>query len=255
VAKTLDWLWQHRPTIALGNLRQPAGSGRDQEFSSARITDHLRRGDWLSAAIAAERTPTINWLAWPHEPQPTDAPVWHEDLFFVNRAFLETIRFLDHGGPQIFQDVFDLMGALLAKLGRYDAQPSCPRMPREVNQVLHLWHDRRMACFSPAVREHFLRNADRWQETLYASRPHWQALDALYARANRDGEGEAVWNFRRDPGGSVWRYAMDVERWLEAGGIDAVRAYLDGARPAGSKQEGAEDTEVVNENVQPQLRR
>ena len=230
--RTIDWLRQHRPVIALGNLRRTGDDrlyqahtlDRGMKLASDPITDHLRRGDWEAAAIAAEQTPTTNWMANPHQPLPTDAPAWLEDVFFVRRDWLEVTEFLHHGRPQFFQDVYDLMDAAQVKLGVHDATPRCPRLPQSVCRLVHLWHDRRMRHLGPDVRRYFLRNAARYDGTLYASREHWRRLDACFTAAKRD-EG-AIWPWRRDPGGTVWRWAMDFEAWLERGGAEDCRRYL-----------------------------
>jgi len=229
---TVAWLRENCPVMALGNLRRPgepsakssAEDDRNARRETERITDHIRRGDWDAAAIQAETLQTLPWLGWKDEPQPNDAPVWAEDVFVARRDWIETTRFLEHGKPQIYQDVYDLMGASLTKLAVWESVPSLPRMPREVHRQVHLWHPRRMRCHAPDVRDAFLADPARWKGTLYASRPHWKKLLASYHAGNRDWDATHGW--RRDPGGSVYRHAMDFERWLVDDDGGTVHRYL-----------------------------
>lgn len=205
LGKTIEYLKEHNPNLALGNLR------RIMDRSVARqVLDKLSEN---FDPEYAESIKSSHWSWWSPEPVPSaDAP-WEEDLFFSKKEWLENWKmpFLCDGLP--YQDVFDLMGRSMREV-KYGP---IHRMSRDVSSHLHLWHPKGYYQFSPQIRDWFLEDP-RWSGTQYHNKELWDRL--INDRENVDDcNRKNMVQLRHGPGGSTARYVEAVRQNLKEGTI------------------------------------
>jgi len=238
LAKACDWLKREQPEIALGNLRRIVAHTGDWSKRLRDIHDPLNEvfadlideNQWDFLARHWERFGQIPWIYWCPEPTANDVK-WWEDVFFVRREFMETIRFTSHGGSLPFQDVYDLMGPALLKMHRHKVDPPVVRMPRDVHEACHVLHDRLWGSYTKTMHEWFLKHADQYRDTTLAREDLWkQILEP--GKCGDERPGQAIDRFRRAPGGTVTRFVVDFSSWLQSGGDQQVRDYLEKRKAA-----------------------
>ena len=227
LAKTLDYLEEECPVVALGNLRRPGELGEpkklvrdDGKEYCDEIQRHVKAGDSYLAAAIAESMPSRNWMC-EESVEPGPSP-WMEDVFFVRKAWLEATEFFTHADRCVFQDIYDLMGAAMYRLGSYGLAPSCVRMTMDVHKAIHMHHPRLWNSFTPEIRDHFLSNPERWDGTSYMRPDLWKMLIELgQGRSNRN----PVSIVRTGRGGTVSRFSRSVEEWVTNGGTKRLVDY------------------------------
>jgi hypothetical protein len=227
--RTLDWLAEHGPTIAVGNLRRPGGR---PQHGSERTDDDGGLGDLVRGVVDNGDAECLRRL-WPHLRTwhwifwlaAAPAQGWHEDIFYARRDWLATLRFFEQDLRQPFQDVYDLMRAAFGRLKERRLAPACPRMPRSVNEVLHLPHSRPRSCFSRPVLNWFEARRAEWRDTALLRPELWEPF--LRPQRRPVACTRSLQAFRRGPGGTVTRWERAFGNWLDNGGGQAVQEYLE----------------------------
>jgi hypothetical protein len=213
--------------IVLGNLRRPAVQGsryvRNSCASSLPLMEAMERGEWERAVEIVGGLHTTHWIFWGDEPQKAAAR-WLEDVFFADRSWLEAWRMPDHGAPQPFQDVYDLMGRALQIMPRECAAPPITRMSLETNRIIHLWHPRAWDTWTPEMRDYFLKRPE-YAGTELHNPLLWPQLIKL--RQQKDtGSFRALIQLRTGPRGTVTRYGHALRSWLAHGGGAKLREFM-----------------------------
>lgn len=215
LARTCDWLAEHQPTIALGNLRRitakeeraTARTEDSPEPLDAAAKDLVDRDRW---DLLAEHWTLFGGRPWVYWVQPpANCTRWLEDVFFASRDWLDAMRFWDHGGPQPFQDVYDLVGAAMWRMEKLGIAPECRQMARSVHDACHLSHHKHWRSYTPAMRAWFVAHASEYAGTTFVRGDLW---DAVFAGGPN--KSAAVNAFRREPGGTVARWLADFSRYL-----------------------------------------
>lgn len=234
LANTCDWLCDHRPQqVALGNLRRIMAHTYDWRERIRDIHDPMndcfaRLIDEYYFAFLRDHWDLFgqaHWMYWLGPPQLNDT-AWWEDVFFADRRWFETLRFFEHGGRLPFQDIYDLMGPAIERLGRHGLAPKCHRLPRSVHEACHVLHQRLWGSYTPSVRDWFREHAEEFAETTLVRQDLWERI--LEPDGCGDEKpGQAIDSFRRAPGGTVNRWLTDFSVWLEAGGAEQVQRYYE----------------------------
>jgi hypothetical protein len=228
LGKLCEFLEDKRPFLVLGNLRRLSDSTtkesccdlvRKGEEESLRITRRLDEGQYGRAAAEAEYVKSTHWPWWRYKIQPGKV-VWVEDQFFARKDWLDAIHFFDHTDRLIFQDIYDLMGQVCHQLGQYGLDPQCIRVDQEIHRAVHLWHPRMWASWKPEIRDWFLSNPARWEDTWFASERMWNDIlnrapdDFAPIQATRIGRY-----------GTTTRFGRAFEDWLVSGGIQELADF------------------------------
>ena len=227
LGRTLAYLEARDPVVALGNLRRP---GRDKtQWTSLNyskpVSDTLSMwvddGDERMVRHTCAMMPTMHWAYW-REPPKLDDSRWIEDIFFARKDWLEAVGFNRDCGPMPFQDVYDLMGAVMRQTGKRGLKPDCVRLPREVHEAIHLWHPKSRTCFSVAMKAWFMEHAGEFADTRLVDWDLWDRLidvtEHPKARAH-----PALMGFKQSPGGTVTRFAVHISDWLHGEGEGRLR--------------------------------
>lgn len=229
--RTIEWLMDCRPIIALGNLCRlgaDRSSGHwyrtdDIPEHSVPICDAIRNNDWAGVSERIDTSVPGWWVYWDDCPKVGDTK-WKEDIFFVRRDFLDCLHYTEHGGFLPFQDVYDIMGWLINELGVLKIKVPCIRMAHSIHKAVHLWHAKTWGYLSSHVRDWFLLRRERWHGLVYGD-PSWWA-DAI-GKTGDDLEKQVVIS-RRSNRGTLMQFNRDLRRWLiHDGGADHVRQYLE----------------------------
>lgn len=232
LAGTCDWLLTHRPAIALGNLRRITAN---RGTWATRVRDHkdplntcfaalLDAGHWDFVRAQWDLFGILPWVYWHPEPSLSDTH-WWEDVFFADRDWLESLRFFSHGGKLPFQDIYDLVGPALQRLGRDNLAPVCPRLSRQVHDSCHILHPRLWGSFTPAMRAWFAEHAEEFAGTTMVRADLWDVI-CQPGKPDDERPGQAVDRFRRAPGGTVTRWLADFSAYLNNGGKASVEEYF-----------------------------
>lgn len=230
LARTICWLRENDPAVALGNLRRLDHGNThstDRRLPPEQgicdiVTLLIDQGESQWLAKLWGYFPTTPWpYGWNGELHAGEK--WQEDMFFARRDWFEALDFWRHGGPLPFQDVYDLMKEGIDRLSRQRLAPACPRMPREISESFHLNHTRPRSCYCLAVFHWFLDHQPHWHNTTALRMDLWASI--LNPKASVAERKKAVNNFRRAPGGTVTRFAGAFSDWLEKGGSQKVRSY------------------------------
>lgn len=236
LAKTLDWLENVKPVIALGNLRRfaakpgrwgPGGWGDrdDGQAMSTLLSALIDKGHIAAVSEAFDLFPSRHWVSWIAPPGPVDTH-WVEDVFYARRDWLDAMHFFDWGKPQLFQDVYDLVGRAMSLLNRHGAAPHCPRMPLAANSMRHLWHPRAWSYYNADVRAWMKKNRKAIANTSFTRDDIWEI--ALSGRTRGEVRGLAVKGFRDGPGGTITNWHSEFSGWLQSGGADEMLDYMIG---------------------------
>lgn len=234
LATTIDWLEQVRPVIALGNLRRfaskpgrwgPGGWGDrdDGRAFSELFCELIDKGHIAAVAESFGKFPSRHWVSWIDPPKPTDTH-WVEDAFYCRKDWLDAMRFFRWGKPQLFQDVYDLIGKALSLLGRHYVAPKCLRMPLAANDMRHVWHGRGWTYYNEAVRAWMKKNRKKLSGTSFCRDDIWDI--ALSGRTRGEVRGLAVKGFRDGPGGTITNFHSGLSGWLQTGGAMVMEAYM-----------------------------
>ena len=235
---TINWLKQNKPYVALGNLMRPASArslqykrppwrpGNCERVVSDQLTRMIDAGKWQDAAQLSETIPTAVWPLWSRIAVRYGRTPWQEDAFCVDREWADACRLIRMGGEQPFQDIFDLMGIALERLSKYQAQPHIYRMPQEANRIIHSWHSKPYSSWTPDVRDWFRANPGRWRGTCLMNPKLWNGLLTMF----QDGDVASnlpKYDLRRGPGGTVTRYAADMDQYVRNGGSAHMREFYE----------------------------
>ena len=231
LSRTLNWLNEKRPYMAMGNLRR-IGSMKDaKSFSKEQcikeMSDELfslmGNGYWLQAERLIAIMETTTWMYWFKEQRPGLA-TYMEDVFFADREWLDSWKWLDHGGRLPFQDIWDLMYvAMCTEFEKHKIAPAFVRMPRNVGEMIHLWHKKQWGSWTLEMRNYFLSDRERWQGTSFLNEELWNKLISIedsVSLANRP-----VGALRNGVGGTVMRYGAALSEWLQSGGAEQVKQH------------------------------
>jgi len=229
--KTMDWLCERQPLLAIGNLRRPIVESRmggrreaPRENLNLLLLDLIDAGYWQFLADRWHLFTASNWIYWRDEPKPGRCP-WQEDIFFADRGWLEALRFAEHGRPQYFQDVYDLVNIGTNILGRHGFPVAIERMPRDINEAVHLPHEKHWRAYTPATRDWFRQHAQRLRGTTHVERQDlWRELETMTDDGSRK-RGHVVSDFRRAPGGTVTRWAAEFSGWVQGEGAARLREF------------------------------
>jgi hypothetical protein len=211
LGKTIAYLEENQPKIALGNLRR-----LDYTFNGIKPSRYADDGMAVTKKLIKEFNPanfetvaSSQWNCWLGKYVSFGKDVeWTEDVFFADKAWLDSWHFLDHNDHMPFQDVYDVMGAVMA-LTKFKP---VMRMPLNINKIIHLSHDKACYWVTPPVRDYFLQHP-KWQGTPFADEKLWN--DLIERDKNRN---YVTVDFRFKEGGTVIRYKDAFNKWLEQGG-------------------------------------
>lgn len=233
LSKTVEWLKQARPVAAMGNLRRlgkytpslktEIGTREATKGCSDAVEAVIDRMPPDEAAKVIEFFPSWHWVYWLPEPD-VGGKRWGEDVTFLRRDWLDDTRFLHHGGALPFQDVYDLLQVGFQTMETVGSAPPCPRMPRDVCEMYHLWHPKFWSSWTPAMRRWFYKDPDAWSGTTFLRDDIWTEL--FNQRANQWTTDKAVCRVRRDPGGTVTRWHRDFAIWMCRGGLAVLRSHM-----------------------------
>jgi hypothetical protein len=232
--RTIDWLEREQMYYTIGNLRRP---GRYNQIVTQRTADHCIRDvsdklyslmvqhRWPEAKRACESMHTTWWVFWSSVEQRAGRTHWVEDVFFLDKEWLDAWHFIEHGGELPFQDVYDLLRvACLSTFPKYNiGLPYCYRMPIEDNRMIHLWHPKVWGSWSPEVRDWFLSNQERWKQTKFLDPAVWNQLIEIKAKMPKT--CQPVNSLRNAAGGTVTRYGYALSMWLKAGGAHELELF------------------------------
>jgi hypothetical protein len=222
---TIDWLLNNKPILALGNLRRPGNEAdakvKDQpgcsRYYSERILNKFYH-DWDKAAWLAELQPSMPWLYWYNYSKYSEK-TWLEDVFFANFKWLQTWKAFEHGGMLPFQDIFDLIGESMLVLATRRLSPPTPRIPIEINRLIHLWHPKAWDSWVPEVRDWFMERQDQWKDTVFTNPNSWNVV------ITKRTAWAPISDFRQGHGGTLIRYTTDLVHWLNDGGIKLLQQF------------------------------
>lgn len=229
--RTCEWLQQHGPLVAMGNLRR---LGVDcPHWKNRLLSPETGLGDIVAAWADAGNTralcaawddiPTTHWSHWLAAPR-NDGRI-DEDVFYARADWIEAARLFEVDDRQPYQDVYDLIRTADLILAGRDLQPECPRMGRQTNEVIHIDHPRHRPAYSLACYRWFLLHRDQWQGTAYADDACWSAILSPHATDRQ--RHKAISEFRHGPGGTVTRWAIAFAEYLRSGGSERVAACTD----------------------------
>ena len=227
--RTIRYLEEFRPHLAIGNLRRPGNDPQQWKFPSCSrdvsdvLARALDRGDFERARDYCEIMPTREWMYWSPLPKPGDS-AWLEDIFFARKDWLDAIGFSRDYGPMPFQDVYDLMQVTIEQLRKRALMPRSVRLSQETNLAIHLWHPKGWSSFTPEMRDYFRAHADKYRGTRLID---WQLWDRLIAcrGAHMPKDEQPVIHLRRGPAGTVTRFALGIAEYLKRGGRETVQQY------------------------------
>jgi hypothetical protein len=229
---TIDYLKDTCYYVANGNLRRPgtqekvADKSKPFEDCVKSVSDVLLNAmntDMQFAAEVFEDIPTARWMFMCQE-QPYGQVPYIEDLFFADKEWLDSWRFIRHGGELPFQDVYDPFGMAFNNiLHKFKIQIPCYRMDQSVNRMIHLYHRKTWQSWTPEVRDWFLSQPERWKDTKFLDAPTWE----MFIGCNGDlpKNTNLKNSFRHVPGGTVNKYAISMSEWLQAGGARKVEQF------------------------------
>lgn len=231
--RTMNWLVDERPILALGNLRRIIRSSGDFRGYVENENDPM---NLLFAALVDGECWSIlrdhwgvfsqlPWMYWNPEPLPGKR-AWLEDIFFARRDWFTALRWWEHGGKLPFQDIYDLMGPGLERLNRDKLKPDVYRLPREIHEAVHILHRKTWGSYTVAVREWFKRHRREYADTTMTRWDLWDRI-LMTDKRKQPTPGLVVSDFRRAPGGTVTRWCVDFSAYLQDGGARAVRDYMD----------------------------
>jgi len=228
--KTIAWLRGYRPIYGLGNLRR---AGSLEEVTSLQARDlsqepslwfmqRLQAGEWDEAARLFEWLSTMHWMYWcptglrtPPRPGTSD---WIEDVFYIDKAWLDAWGFTRYDNEMPFQDVWDVLQVAIRTQQLYGVQFECTRMPMDVNKLYHLWHPRMRNNLTPKMRDWFLAQPQRWGQSAFSDPDLWACLIAR--------DNAAVRRLRFGGRGTAATYRAAVSRWLDAGGVEIMQDFF-----------------------------
>lgn len=224
--RTITWLKNNRYYVALGNLRRPASDkvprprwrpGNCDKNISDQLIRYINAGHWKLAADIAERLPTLMWPLWKAHIYKFGQVHWQEDIFFIDKGWLDIWRGIDHGGELPYQDIWDLLGAGIKRMEAIRLEPKIVRMPEVINRIIHAWHPKPYKSWSPEIRDWFLKDPKRWKNTQFLNSALWQRLLRLRDEADTNDQN-AKYDLRRGPGGTVTRYEEAARAYFLNGG-------------------------------------
>lgn len=229
--RTINWLRGYRPIYALGNLRRDGCWEQITQLNCREISRDpslwfkrfLEEGRWEEAITPFECMSTIQWMYWRGPPQRPGTNEWIEEVFYADRQWLEAWGFISHGGEMPFQDVWDLL-QVATKIQRIYGLPfDCHRMPMNINKIRHLWHPRLRSNLTPAVRDWFLSQPERWAKSSFGNADLWRDL-LLVGKNNGEGNN-SVHELRFGPRGTAANYRAAVAAWLDNGGVEKMQQF------------------------------
>ena len=234
LARTIDWLKAARPYYGLGNLLRPgsAPAGRASEKfrdesigPSTWIRSFLDAGDWDRGRDAFEYTAGIHWMYWAARPQAPGKNIWIEDAFYVDRDFLEAMNFLDHIAVDMpFQDIYDVMQVMARTLYQHALPFQCLRADHATNKIFHLHHARSWGSWTPAIRDWFFSDPEKWKGTAYLDAGLWDRLIA-FKQSETNSAYKAINELRFGPDGSAIRFGLRLSHYLYDGGARRLRDF------------------------------
>ena len=207
--KSIAWLREHTPDVALSNLMR-LGSVADidkrvtssSKPESTKLKRAISTGDRARIEAAMAKVKCLPWI-YRRTPHPGQ---WAEDVYFARSDWLRELRFFEHADRLIWQDVYDLMGEACRVTG-----VSSPRVP--VGRLYHLWHPKAYPQYCEDVRQWFAANPDPWEGTYYADESYSRLIEKYLADPLAEHLNPIV-RFRRGPKGSVARWlAKFVPHW------------------------------------------
>lgn len=241
IEKTSSWLMENQPCFAIGNLRRP---GTHEQITSQTTSDHcvkeiseeFRNALWADPLYEGKRLfdemPTSWWMFWTQQEQQPGPVPYIEDVVYAEKEWLESWRFLDHGGEMPFQDVYDLIRvAMSPTLPANGVGVECVRMSREVNKLIHLWHPKLWKSWTFEIRDWFLSHPERWNGTVFSNPFMWINLIEIAPKMPKT--YKPVNDLRNGPTGTVTKYGEDLNRWLINGGREQVIRFLESKKQRG----------------------
>jgi hypothetical protein len=236
IRRTCDWLMSRRPVFAMGNLRRVVPHRWDWRKRRLDIGDEMSL--CLTALVDGHYWDFLReqwslftghpWVSWQPQPGPGSPRPWLEDVFFARRDWLEVTRFFHHGGDLPFQDVYDLVGPGLERLCRHKVGPVVWRLDRETHEACHIAHTKCWGSYTAAMRRYFERNRKAYRDTTMIRWDLWDAV--LKPDGCGAAPGQAVSDFRRAPGGTVTRWCADFSGYLQTGGEEKLREYMESGK-------------------------
>ncbi len=239
--KTIEFLKTRRPIYAMGNLRRPgiisgekAKNFRESESSKAAAIWFRRFMEenslYYEAAAAFEFLQTTQWMYWLASEQKPGPQPWVEDVFYADKAWLDSFGFVRGDIELPFQDVYDLMQMAARTLFQFGLPFYCFRMTQDVNRLIHLYHQRNYSSWTPEMRDWFFSDPDRWKGTRFLDEEIWQSLIEL--KSDPKMTDKPVSEFRFGPRGTAINYGVEIAKWLSGDGVDVMRKFY--ARRAGN---------------------
>lgn len=236
--RTIAWLKGYRPIMGIGNLRRPGAMKETSNDSEARdaiskdacswFRTFLNRDDWSDAAGAFEYLQTVQWTYWAPT-APAGPTMWMEDVFYADKAWLDTWGFARYDLEMPFQDVYDVLQVSTKMMAQYGLPVMCQRMPQRINKLMHLWHPRPWSSFVAEIRDWFLSDPTRWQKSSLGNKDLWNDLIA-YAKSPAGKPYNPVHTVRFGPRGTATNYAVSLSTWLNAGGVEALQEFFENRR-------------------------
>ena len=233
--KTIEWLKQKRLYLALGNLRRPATDkvprptwrpGNCDKRISDRLTEYMRVGNWKQAAVVSEELPTLVWPLWRMQEYGFGECKWSEDVFFADRRWMESYRMIEHGGELPFQDIWDLMGAVVKQMQARNLALYIQRMKMDANRIIHTWHPKYYKSWTPEIRDWFMADSQRWKKTAFLDSLLWKRLFKLNGEKDTSDQ-YAKYDLRRGKYGTLTRYEDALRNHLLNGGHLEVHKFFE----------------------------
>ena len=227
--------WIHRqgdPPLVMGNLRRlgdVSTISRHYVNSSCkkvanRLKKLLRTGDVDEIRRQWYEIPSVHWKFTADWEVLQRCTGWQEDAFYARMDWLDAIRFFDHADRLLFQDVYDLFGVAWPVLSEMGMDPKICRVPFELSSIYHLWHTKGYLHFNEAVIDHFQENPEKWEGTIFLNDKLLRRLE----RFARDRSGFAtnpLVKFRRQAGGTAYRWKDGITEWATNGGKRDLQLY------------------------------
>lgn len=239
LVNTIAWLKGYRPLYALGNLRRAGCLEELTQPNSRDISEEpskwfraiLEAGDWEAAIEPFEYLQTMHWMYWKSAFQRPGANLWIEDLFYLDREWCDIWGLARYQDELPFQDIWDLTQMIVRTFFQFGLPFDCVRMPMIINKTLHLWHPRSRANFSPAMRDWFLSQPERWSKSAFGDPALWDGLIDLWKDSKAD--NAPLVKARFGPRGTAINYGVFLSQWLANGGIEAIQRFAEERRERG----------------------
>lgn len=231
VQRTLAWLRDKRPYLALGNLRRPGLFSTisrskfptcSQEISEGIIRD-IDAGLFMNAAQRIDTEPSTAWLYWCGEAKPGQSR-WIEDIFFADWDWLRLTGMFELNVRMPFQDIYDVMGTVVNNLSSISLLPPITRMPQDVNRALHLWHAKPWSSWTQEIKDWFFADPEPWKGTQFLNEARWAKLMGERSK-NPLHVDHPVLDVRRGPGGTLTLFSVVLGSRLKNGNSDRLRKF------------------------------